>query len=112
VTGLFADIVGYPPLSLELGAERTHGLLNRYFEEVDGIVEAYGGTIDKHIGDNVMAVFGAPVAHGDDPLRALRAAMDIHECMIVLSDELGRPLLAMPVLSPPVSVATSRISRM
>jgi class 3 adenylate cyclase len=70
VTVLFSDMVGYTKLSSKLGAEDTHALLNRYFEAVDSIIESYGGSVDKHIGDNVMAVFGAPVAHDDDPLRA------------------------------------------
>ena len=78
VTVLFADLSNFTGLSSELGAEATHVLLNRYFEMTDGIVEGYGGTIDKHIGDNVMAVFGAPIAHNDDPERAVRAALDIH----------------------------------
>jgi len=94
VTVLFADIAGYTKLSSKLGAENTHALLNRYFEAVDGIVESYGGSIDKHMGDNVMAVFGAPVAHDDDPLRAVRAALDIHESMVALSGEAGHGLSA------------------
>ena len=94
VTVLFADIAGYTRLSAELGAEETHALLNRYFEAVDGIVEDYGGSVDKHMGDNVMAVFGAPIAHDDDPLRAVRAALDIHERMAELSHEVGRTLQA------------------
>ena len=94
VTVLFADIAGYTKLSSELGAEATHALLNRYFEAVDGIVEGYGGSVDKHMGDNVMAVFGAPVAHDDDPLRAVRAALDIHQRMATLADEVGHPLRA------------------
>ena len=88
VTVLFADISGFTKLSNELGAEETHAMLNRYFEVVDGIVESYGGSIDKHMGDNVMAVFGAPIAHDDDTLRAVRAAIDIHKRMATLSDEL------------------------
>jgi class 3 adenylate cyclase/tetratricopeptide (TPR) repeat protein len=92
VTVLFADIAGYTKLSSELGAESTHALLNRYFEAVDGIVDSYGGSIDKHIGDNVMAVFGAPVAHDDDPLRAVRAAFDIQQRMSDLSGEVGRAM--------------------
>jgi class 3 adenylate cyclase/tetratricopeptide (TPR) repeat protein len=92
VTVFFADIVDYTKLSSELGSERTHAMLNRYFDLVDAIVEAYGGAIDKHMGDNVMAVFGAPIAHQDDPLRALRAALEIHDVMWDLSDEIGRPL--------------------
>ena len=94
VTVLFADIVGYTQLVSELGAEETHALLNRYFETVDAIVASYGGTVDKHIGDNVMAVFGAPIAHDDDPVRAIRAALDIHERMAALSSETGHPLQA------------------
>ena len=94
VSVLFADIAGYTKLSAKLGAEETHGLLNRYFEAVDSIVEGYGGSVDKHIGDNVMAVFGAPVAHDDDPLRAVRAALDIHQRMTALSDDVGYPMQA------------------
>jgi class 3 adenylate cyclase/tetratricopeptide (TPR) repeat protein len=94
VTVLFADIAGYTKLSSELGAEETHALLNRYFGTVDGVVESYGGSVDKHMGDNVMAVFGAPIAHDDDPLRAVRAALDIHERMAPLSDEVGHRLSA------------------
>jgi class 3 adenylate cyclase/tetratricopeptide (TPR) repeat protein len=94
VTVLFADLSNFTVLSSELGAEWTHSLLNRYFEIVDRIVESYGGTIDKHIGDNVMAVFGAPVAHTDDPERAVRAAVDIHAAMTELSAEWERTLTA------------------
>jgi len=92
VTVLFADLAGYTKMSSELGAEETHALLNHYFEAVDGIVEGYGGTIDKHIGDAVMAVFGAPIAHDNDPLRCVRAAFDIQRTMTKLSDEVGYPL--------------------
>ena len=70
VTVLFADLSNFTQLSNELDAEATHALLNLYFEKVDDIVAAYGGTIDKHIGDNLMAVFGAPLAHTDDPEHA------------------------------------------
>jgi class 3 adenylate cyclase/tetratricopeptide (TPR) repeat protein len=87
VTVLFSDIVGYTKLSSKLDAEETHALLNRYFEAVDSIIESYDGSVDKHIGDNVMAVFGAPIAHDDDPLRAVRAALDIHEALATLSDD-------------------------
>jgi class 3 adenylate cyclase/tetratricopeptide (TPR) repeat protein len=94
VTVLFADIAGYTRLTSVLGAEEIHALLNRYFETVDAVVESYGGAVDKHIGDNVMAVFGAPVAHDDDPMRAVRAALDIHERMAGLSKEGGHPISA------------------
>jgi len=89
VTILFADIAGYTRLSSERDPEEIHHLLSRFFEFTDGIVQSYGGRIDKHIGDAVMGVFGAPVAHGNDPERAVRAAVDIHESMKDLSSEIG-----------------------
>ncbi|MBM3644431.1 MAG: hypothetical protein FJX02_08835 [Alphaproteobacteria bacterium] len=94
VTVLFADLTGYSSLTSELGAEETHALLNRFFATVDAAVLSFGGSVDKHVGDNVMAVFGAPVAHDDDPMRAVRAALDIHARMEVLSTEHGRRLRA------------------
>ena len=81
VTILFADISGFTKLSSERDPEETHALLTGFFKAVDGTVAAYGGAIDKHIGDSVMAVFGAPVAHSDDPERAVRAAFEIHRAV-------------------------------
>lgn len=92
VTILFADITGYTRMSSELDPEELHGLLERYFRTVDGLIRDFGGTVDKHIGDAVMGVFGAPVSHGNDPERAVRAALKIHEGMQRLSSELGRSL--------------------
>jgi len=92
VTVLFADLADYTRLSTELDAEEIHALLGRFFALVDGIIEGYGGTIDKHIGDCVMATFGAPTAHGNDPERAVRAALDIQRAMPALARELGRPI--------------------
>ncbi len=89
---LFADLVGFTRMSQELDAEEVHRLLEQYFEAVDEIVERCGGTIDKHIGDSVMAVFGAPVAHGDDGARALRAAIDIHRAVAALGATVRRDL--------------------
>ena len=81
VTVLFADISGFTTLSNRLDAEETHALLNRFFAVVDEAVAGYGGTVDKHIGDAVMAVFGAPIARTDDPARALGAAQAIHDAV-------------------------------
>src|SRR5262249_40516108 len=75
VTVFFADLVGYTRLSREIGAEEVHSLLDGFFAVVDGIVTDHGGYIDKHIGDSAMAVFGAPVAHGNDTERAVHAAL-------------------------------------
>ncbi|HSF95118.1 MAG TPA: adenylate/guanylate cyclase domain-containing protein [Thermohalobaculum sp.] len=79
VTVLFADIAGFTALSERLGAEAVHEVLNRFFDAADRLVEEFGGSVDKHIGDNVMAVFGAPFAHDNDPERAVRAALAIHQ---------------------------------
>jgi class 3 adenylate cyclase/tetratricopeptide (TPR) repeat protein len=87
---LFADLSGYTELSRHLDAEEVHDLLERFFARVDGIVERYGGSVDKHIGDCVMAVFGAPVAHGNDAERAAHAALAIEDAMPALGEEVGR----------------------
>jgi class 3 adenylate cyclase/tetratricopeptide (TPR) repeat protein len=77
VAVLFCDIVGYTKLSSALDAEEVHALLEQFFGRVDAVVDRYGGVIDKHIGDAAMALFGAPIAHGDDALRAAHAALGI-----------------------------------
>jgi class 3 adenylate cyclase len=90
VTVLFADLVGYTRLSREIGAEEMHSLLDGFFAVVDGIVTNHGGYIDKHIGDSVMAVFGAPVAHGNDTERAVHAALAIRDAMPGLATSISR----------------------
>lgn len=86
---MFADLTGYTTLSSRLDPEEVHRILERFFDVADGAVAQYGGSIDKHIGDNVMALFGAPVAHDDDPERAVRAALAIQAGVAELSQELG-----------------------
>jgi hypothetical protein len=86
-----ADLTGYAALTRVLGDEAVHSLMGRFFEMADGAIESFGGTIDKHIGDCVMAVFGAPVAHSNDSERAIRAALAIRERMPALS-EAARPV--------------------
>jgi class 3 adenylate cyclase/tetratricopeptide (TPR) repeat protein len=78
VTILFADLCGFTALSRTLDPEEIRDLVARFTSLVDGVVVGYGGAVDKHIGDAVMALFGAPTAHDDDCLRAARAALDIH----------------------------------
>ena len=78
---LFADLVGYTKLSQELDAEDLHRALQRFFGCVDHIVQQHGGRVDKHIGDCVMAVFGAPVAHGNDVERAVAAALAMRDAV-------------------------------
>ena len=72
VTVLFADLCGYTRLSNEIDAEEVHATLGRFVDRADTIIHDHGGTVDKHVGDSVMAVFGAPVAHSDDSVRRRR----------------------------------------
>ncbi len=79
VTLLFADVTGSTTLAEELDAEEVRELMASYFGLAREEIEARGGTVEKFIGDAVMAVFGVPVAHEDDPARALRAALAIRD---------------------------------
>src|SRR5213079_2964706 len=79
VTVLFCDVVGSTALGESVDPEALQGLLARYFERMRGIVEAHGGSVEKFIGDAVMAVFGVPVSHEDDALRACRAALEMRD---------------------------------
>ena len=74
VTCLFIDIAGSTELTVALGSERMQRLLAGVFDELSTIVEEHGGIVEKFIGDAIFALFGAPTAHVDDPLRALRTA--------------------------------------
>src|SRR5262245_6855717 len=77
VSVLFADLVGFTPLSERRDAEEVRELLSRYFDTCRRLIELYGGTVEKFIGDAVMAVWGAPTATEDDAERAVRAALDL-----------------------------------
>ena len=92
LTIFFADLSGYTELTDALDAEELHDLVGLVFDAVDRIVEDHGGTVHRHVGDEVMALFGTPVAHGDDPLRAVRAAFETHKAMAALSVERDRDL--------------------
>jgi class 3 adenylate cyclase len=81
VTVLFCDLTGSTALGERLDPERLRGLLSRYFERMRGIAERYGGSVEKFIGDAVMAVFGVPVVHEDDALRALRSAIEMRDAL-------------------------------
>ena len=74
---LFADLVGFTPLSESRDPEEVRELLGRYFETTRAIVERYGGTLEKFIGDAVVAVWGAPLAQEDDAERAVRTALEL-----------------------------------
>lgn len=94
VAVLYADLARFTQLTAGRDPEETQRLLAQYFEAVDNVVLDHGGTVDKHIGDAVMALFGAPIAHGDDALRAARAAHTIHQRLVLLSAEIGEDLRA------------------
>jgi class 3 adenylate cyclase len=72
VTVLFVDLVGFTARSEQLDPEDVRAIQAPYFARVRTAIESFGGTVEKFIGDAVMAVFGAPVAHGDDPERGVR----------------------------------------
>jgi predicted ATPase/class 3 adenylate cyclase len=88
VTVLFSDVVGSTPLGQELDPETLRRVMSRYFQEMRLVVARHGGTVEKFIGDAVMAVFGTPQLHEDDPLRAVRAAVEMQEALRRLNEEL------------------------
>jgi class 3 adenylate cyclase len=75
---LFCDVVGSTALGERVDPEPLRRLMGSYYEQMRAIVERHGGTVEKFIGDAVMAVFGVPQAHEDDALRAVRAAAEMH----------------------------------
>src|SRR5256714_10096224 len=82
VTVLFADLVGFTSRAEELDPEDVEAILRPYHERLRAELERHGGTVEKFIGDAVMALFGAPVAHEDDPERAVRAALAIRDWVL------------------------------
>jgi class 3 adenylate cyclase len=89
VTILFADVVGSTSRGEQTDPESTRRMLSRYFEAVRQVIERHGGTVEKFIGDAVMAVFGIPTLHEDDALRAVRAANEMRAAVTLLNEELA-----------------------
>jgi class 3 adenylate cyclase/tetratricopeptide (TPR) repeat protein len=85
---LFTDVTGSTSLGERLDPESLRGVMGRYFDTARSVVDRHGGTVEKFIGDAVMAVFGVPVVHEDDALRAVRAAVELNERLTALDDEL------------------------
>ena len=88
VTVLFADLVGFTSRAEPLDPEDVRALLSPYYARLRTELERFGGTVEKFIGDAVMALFGAPVAHEDDPERAVRAALAIRDWVLELEGTL------------------------
>ncbi len=84
VSILFADLVGFTPFAEERDAEEVRESLSRYFELARQVIERYGGTVEKFIGDAVMAVWGVPTTHEDDAERAVRAGLDLVDAVRAL----------------------------
>lgn len=90
ITALFSDLTGYTAMSEKLDPEEVKDLMNRVFGGITQIITKYGGFIDKFIGDAVMALFGVPKAHEDDPVRAIMAAREIHDLVETMSPQVER----------------------
>jgi class 3 adenylate cyclase len=96
VTVLFSDLSGYTAMSEKLDPEEVKDITSKIFREISQVIDKYDGFIEKFVGDAVMALFGVPKAHEDDPIRAIRAAREIHDLVNSESPELekriGQPL--------------------
>ena len=93
VSVLFADLVGFTTLSEHRDPEEVRELLSQYFDRCRSLIGRYGGTVEKFIGDAVMAVWGTPVAREDDAERAVRAALALTSAVTLLGEEVGMPEL-------------------
>src|SRR6478672_10492798 len=91
VTVLFADISGYTAMAERMDAELVKSMIDRCLRRMGNEVERFGGTVDKYIGDNVMAIFGAPVAHEDDAERAVRAGLGMQAAMEEINADIAAP---------------------
>jgi len=96
VTVFFSDLSGFTALNEHLDPEDVRDVVNKIWGRAGQIVERYEGRINKLLGDAVMAVFGDPVAHEDDPLRAVRAALELHEAVEALNKDV-EPRIGSPI---------------
>jgi predicted ATPase/class 3 adenylate cyclase len=95
-TVVFSDLSGYTAMNEQLDPEEVEGIMSRIKAEAVRIVESYGGSVNQFVGDEILALFGIPTAHEDDPLRAVKAALELHEMVRHISPEvegrIGKPL--------------------
>ena len=92
VTVLFSDLSGYTAMSEKLDPEEVKEITSRIFGDISTIVDKYDGFIEKYVGDAVMALFGVPKAHEDDPIRAIKAAREIHQLVDTISPEVEKKI--------------------
>lgn len=92
VTVLFSDLSGYTALSEKLDPEEVKEITSRIFGEISQVISKYEGFVEKFVGDAVMALFGVPEAHEDDPIRAIRVAREIHELVEATSPEVEKKI--------------------
>jgi adenylate cyclase len=100
ITVLFSDIRGFTTMSESMSPDEIARLLSEYFTEMVDVIFEHGGTLDKFIGDAMMALWGAPIAHEDDPDRALRAAIAMQEALARLNEgwaAAGRPTIGVGI---------------
>jgi class 3 adenylate cyclase/tetratricopeptide (TPR) repeat protein len=107
LTVLFCDVVGSTPLGERLDPESVRRVMTRFFERMRSVLENHGGSVEKYIGDAVMAVFGVPVLHEDDALRAVRAAVEMRDALRDLNAEL-EPALGV-VLQTRIGINTGEV---
>jgi class 3 adenylate cyclase len=90
VSIVFSDVTDSTAIGEHLDPETLRHMMGRYFDEMRAVIERHGGSVEKFIGDAVMALFGVPRVHEDDALRAVRAAMEMHGALAILNKELER----------------------
>jgi class 3 adenylate cyclase len=86
VTIVFSDLSGSTALGERLDPETLRDIMTRYFDEMSAVLVRHSGTVEKFIGDAIMAVFGVPQVHEDDPIRAVRAAGEMRERLVTLGE--------------------------
>src|SRR6185436_4055045 len=103
VTVLFADIVGYTSLAEPLDPENVKNLVDGWFERLVEDIAEFGGRVDKIVGDAIVALFGAPIAHEDDAERAVRAALRMQQTIAAMAPAtVADPVAAVPVPAPQI----------
>jgi len=111
ITVLFADVRGFTSISERIGPEQVVSFLDEYFAQVTRIVFKYGGTIDKFMGDGVMAIFGAPKSYGDDAARAVKTGLEMIEMVETRSEEWTKALGKAPTVGVGVNTGDAVVGR-